>query len=58
MITRVDLEKISKQFVNKNLLLCRSKSGGGHIFIFTKKFVPASKMIKKMKRYSQSIWIY
>jgi hypothetical protein len=45
----VDLDKISKQFVNKNLLLCRSKSGGGHIFIFTKKFVPASKMIKKMK---------
>jgi hypothetical protein len=35
----VDLDKISKQFVNKNLLLCRSKSGGGHIFIFTKKFV-------------------
>jgi hypothetical protein len=29
----VDLDKISKQFVNKNLLLCRSKSGGGHIFI-------------------------
>ena len=45
----VDLEKISKTFVNKNLIICRSKSGGAHIFIFTKKFVPASKMITKLK---------
>ncbi len=45
----VDIEKISKQFVKKNLLVCRSKSGGAHIFIFTKKFVTASKMISKLK---------
>ena len=45
----VDIEKISKQFVKKNLLVCRSKSGGAHIFIFTKKPVSASSMINKLK---------
>ena len=45
----VNIEKISKQFVKKNLIVCRSKSGGAHIFIFTKKFVSASKMISKLK---------
>ena len=45
----VDIEKISKQFVKKNLLVCRSKSGGAHIFIFTKKFVSAKSMIDKLK---------
>jgi len=50
----VDLEKISKTFVNKNLIICRSKSGGAHIFIFTKKFVPASKMITKLKEIADS----
>ena len=29
----VDIEKISKQFVKKNLIVCRSKSGGAHIDI-------------------------
>tara|TARA_Y100001973_G_C5197162_1_gene335006 strand:+ start:228 stop:1733 length:1506 start_codon:yes stop_codon:yes gene_type:complete len=50
----VDLEKISKTFVNKNLIICRSKSGGAHIFIFTKKFVPASKMITKLKEIAKA----
>jgi len=45
----VDIEKISKQFVKKNLIVCRSKSGGAHIFIFTKKPVSASSMINKLK---------
>ena len=45
----VDIEKISKQFVKKNLIVCRSKSGGAHIFIFTKNFVSASSMINKLK---------
>jgi len=45
----VDIEKISKQFVKKNLIVCRSKSGGAHIFIFTKKPVSASSMITKLK---------
>ena len=45
----VDIEKISKQFVKKNLLVCRSKSGGAHIFVFTKKFVSAKSMIDKLK---------
>jgi hypothetical protein len=50
----VDLEKISKLFVKKNLIICRSKSGGGHIFIFTKNFVPASLMIKKLKEIAKA----
>ena len=45
----VNIEKISKQFVKKNLIVCRSKSGGAHIFIFTKKPVSASSMINKLK---------
>jgi hypothetical protein len=45
----VDLEKISKDFAKKNLIICRTKSGGGHIFIFTKKFVSAKSMIDKLK---------
>ena len=45
----VNIEKISKQFVKKNLIVCRSKSGGAHIFIFTKKFVTAKSMIEKLK---------
>jgi len=45
----VNIEKISKQFVKKNLIVCRSKSGGAHIFIFTKKFVSAKSMIEKLK---------
>ena len=45
----VDIEKISKQFIEKNLIVCRSKSGGAHIFIFTKKPVSASSMINKLK---------
>ena len=45
----VDIEKISKQFVKKNLIVCRSKSGGAHIFIFTTKPVSASSMINKLK---------
>jgi len=45
----VNIEKISKQFVKKNLIVCRSKSGGAHIFIFTKKFVSAKSMIDKLK---------
>jgi|TARA_R100001129_G_scaffold186561_1_gene178875 hypothetical protein len=45
----VDIEKISKQFVKKNLIVCRSKSGGAHIFVFTKKFVSAKSMIEKLK---------
>ena len=45
----VNIEKISKQFVKKNLIVCRSKSGGAHIFVFTKKFVSAKSMIDKLK---------
>jgi len=45
----VDIERISKQFVKKNLIVCRSKSGGAHIFVFTKKFVSAKSMIEKLK---------
>ena len=45
----VNIEKISQQFIKKNLIVCRSKSGGAHIFIFTKKFVSAKSMIEKLK---------
>ena len=45
----VNIEKVSKQFLKKNLIVCRSKSGGAHIFIFTKKPVSASEMINKLK---------
>jgi len=30
----VDIEKISKQFVKKNLIVCRSKSGGAHTYLY------------------------
>ena len=50
----VDLEKISKSFIKKNLIICRSKSGGGHIFLFTKNFIPASHMIKKLKEIAKA----
>ena len=36
------------------LILCRSKSGGAHIFLFTKEFIPASLMQSTLKKISKT----
>ena len=35
------------------LIVCRSKSGGAHIFLFTKEFIPASLMQNTLKKISK-----
>ena len=41
----LNLEDLSKKFKKKNIIICRSKSGGAHLFIFTKKFINAKLII-------------
>ena len=45
----LNLEELSQKFKKKNIIVCRSKSGGAHLFIFTKNFISAGLMIKKLK---------
>ena len=35
------------------LIVCRSKSGGAHIFLFTTEFIPASLMQNTLKKISK-----
>jgi len=51
----LNLEDLSKKFKKKNIIICRSKSGGAHLFIFTKKFITAKLMIKKLKYICDSL---
>ena len=46
-----DHKKFIKKLKEKNIpiIVCRSKSGGAHAFLFTKKFVPATVMRVKLK---------
>ena len=37
------------------LVVCRSKSGGAHVFLFTKDFVPAIRMQKTLKKMAKSL---
>ena len=37
------------------LIVCRSKSGGAHIFLFTKEFIPASLMQNTLKKISKTL---
>jgi hypothetical protein len=37
------------------LVVCRSKSGGAHVFLFTKDFVPASQMQSTLKNYARAL---
>ena len=37
------------------LIVCRSKSGGAHVFLFTKEFIPASLMQKTLKKISKTL---
>ena len=37
------------------LIVCRSKSGGAHVFLFTKDFVPAIRMQKTLKKMAKSL---
>ena len=39
--------------IKKNLIVCRSKSGGAHVFLFTKEFIPASLMQGTLKKISK-----
>ena len=36
-------------------VVCRSKSGGAHVFLFTKEFVPASLMRAKLKKIASAV---
>jgi len=38
---------------NFPLIVCRSKSGGAHVFLFTKDFIPASEMQGALKKYAE-----
>ena len=40
---------------NFPLIVCRSKSGGAHVFLFTKEPVPASQMQGALKKYSEAL---
>jgi hypothetical protein len=51
----LNLEDLSKKFKKQNIIICRSKSGGAHLFIFTKKFINAKLMIKKLKYICDSL---
>lgn len=37
------------------LIVCRSKSGGAHVFLFTKEFIPASLMQSTLKKISDAL---
>ena len=37
------------------LIVCRSKSGGAHVFLFTKEFIPASLMQSTLKKISKTL---
>ena len=39
--------------LNYPLIVCRSKSGGAHVFLFTKEFIPASLMQGTLKKISK-----
>ena len=41
--------------LNLPLVVCRSKSGGAHVFLFTKEFVSASKMQTALKAYAETL---
>ena len=45
----LDFKKIIDRVKNLPAQLFRSKSGGGHLFIFTKEWVPASLLRSKLK---------
>ena len=40
---------------NFPLVVCRSKSGGAHVFLFTKDFIPASQMQGTLKKMAQAL---
>ena len=40
---------------NFPLIVCRSKSGGAHIFLFTKENIPASLMQSKLKQFAKAL---
>jgi len=41
--------------LNLPLIVCRSKSGGAHVFLFTKENIPASLMQSKLKQMSKTL---
>ena len=60
-IDEYDLDHVSliKSIRNLKLpvVLCRSKSGGAHVFLFTKENIPASLMQSKLKQMALSYWV-
>ena len=40
---------------NFPLIICRSKSGGAHLFLFTKENIPASLMQSKLKQFAKAL---
>ena len=40
---------------NFPLIVCRSKSGGAHVFLFTKDFIPASEMQGSLKKMAEAL---
>lgn len=51
----VDLPTVARTVAKHHLIVCRSKSGGGHIFLFTKDAVPAAEMQSKLKEISAAL---
>ena len=41
--------------LNLPLIVCRSKSGGAHVFLFTKENIPASLMQSKLKQFAKTL---
>ena len=52
-----DHQKLLKQLQNAKLplVVCRSKSGGAHVFLFTAEFIPAKDMQETLKRLAVSL---
>ena len=48
-ITLIILASLKVLGLNLPLIVCRSKSGGAHVFLFTKENIPASLMQSKLK---------
>ena len=51
----IQLEDISRQLADEPFVVCRSKSGGAHIYVFVSEPVPAAEMKAKLGELSQAI---
>ena len=49
------LEELEKKIRQTPLVLCRSKSGGAHLYLFVKPAIPATDMVAKLNEFSAQL---